>query len=159
MTDMKSVIYGSRKATGGFTIVEVLVTLVILAVVAAITVPSLIDATARAKVSARLGNLSQLQEAVDRCRADTGAFPADLNSLTSAAAPDRGLDVAGNTIPITPGSWHGPYIESVPLDPVAGKKYLYGTIPPKVGLVMAPGPETKLETGATVITQNYGLGD
>jgi general secretion pathway protein G len=119
----------------GFTLVELLVVIVVLAVLAAVVIPKFVDSGLRSKESALKSNLSLLRNAVSLFQNDTGAYPATLADLAATSAPANGLDSSGNTKSITASDWHGPYIQALPTDPVSGAAFTYGTTSPNVGKV------------------------
>ena len=97
----------------GFTLVEMLLVLVILAVLAAVVVPRFAGRGKQAKVTAAETEISALETALDVFEMDNGYFPksGDLEALV----------VQPNNAP----DWKGPYIKrEVPKDPW-GNDYLY----------------------------------
>lgn len=90
-----------RTRTGdhrGFTLVELLVVLAILATLLAIVAPRYFDSLRRADEAALRTTLRITREAIDKHRADTGRYPASLESLVQTR-----------------------YLRSLPLDPVTGE--------------------------------------
>ncbi len=98
----------------GFTLVELLLVLVILAVLAAVVVPKFTNRTEQARVTAAQADVSALEGALDLFEIDVGRYPTS----------DEGLAALTNQ----PGSvknWKGPYLKrDVPNDPW-GNKYVY----------------------------------
>jgi len=123
---------GGRK---GFTLVELLVVVVVLAVLAAIVLPKFMNASTRSRESALRSDLKLMRNAVSLFQTDTSYYPASLADLAATSAPANGLDSAGNTQAITAADWHGPYLESIPNDPVSGSAFTYGVLSPNVGTV------------------------
>jgi type II secretory pathway pseudopilin PulG len=64
---------------------------------------------------------------------DTKHFPASLDDLAAKTAPSSGLDDQGEEVPIT--NWHGPYLSSVPQDPISRQSLSYSTAASHVGVV------------------------
>jgi len=126
-----------RKAKGrrAFTLVELLVVIVVLAVLAAIVLPKFMDSSRRSKESALRSDLKLLRNAIALFHTDTGAYPKTLADLAATSAPAKGLDASGSDVNITAGDWHGPYLQEVPNDPVSGSAFDYGTTAPNVGKV------------------------
>lgn len=97
----------------GFTLVEMLLVLVILAVLAAVVVPRFAGRSKQARVAAAEAGISTLETALDSFEIDNGYYPksGDLEAL---------VEQPNNT-----PQWKGPYIKrGVPQDPW-GNEYLY----------------------------------
>lgn len=92
----------------GFTLIELMIVVIIIAALAAMVAPSLIGRSDEAKDKIAQGDLSSLDTALKLFRLDTGAFP------TTEAGVDALLTASGK----------GPYLERKPLDPW-GRKYQY----------------------------------
>ena len=103
----------NRRRRSGFSLIELLLVLVILAVLAAVVVPKFTNRTEQARVTAARTDISMLDTALDAYEIDNGRFPSG----------DEGLSAL-----ITAGSaknWKGPYIKKgVPTDPW-GNAYVY----------------------------------
>src|SRR5436853_1771966 len=98
----------------GFTLVEMLLVLVILAVLAAIVIPKFSGRTQQAKVTAAQSQISSIETALDAFEVDNGFYPTGGNGLN--ALVDQ---------PANAPSWKGPYLKKgVPLDPW-GNPYVY----------------------------------
>ena len=113
-----------KRKMGGFTLIELLVVIVILAILAAIALPKFMDSSTRSKESALKSDLKILRNAVTLYKTDTGLFPLTLADLAVTAAPAKGNDGAAD-VNITASSWHGPYLQAVPTDPVSGAALTY----------------------------------
>jgi general secretion pathway protein G len=101
-----------RRARGGFTLIELVVVIVILAILAAVIVPRFFGRTDDAKISSALTTIKSIDDAVALYNADTGSFPPSIDALINNP------QVKG---------WNGPYLKnqtSVPLDPW-GHQYIY----------------------------------
>ncbi len=79
-----------RAAVHGFSLIELLTALAIIAILATVTVPSFSGLVAKARRSDAVSALFQMQLAQERWRADHLSYAADLSSLgyTSAESPD-----------------------------------------------------------------------
>lgn len=118
-----------RARRKGFTLVELLVVIVVLAVLAAIVLPKFMNSSMRSKESALKSDLKLLRNAVSLFQADTGKYP---NSLADLAETDKTkVKVAGGDT-VSASDWHGPYIEDVPNDPVSGSAFTYDSSTGKV---------------------------
>lgn len=119
----------------GFTLVELLIVIIIIAVLAAIAIPKFMNSSTRSKESALKADLKLYRNAVELFKNDTGAYPASLSDLTSSSAPSTGKDATGSDKTITSADWKGPYLQNVEQDPVSGSAFSYSTTSPNVGKV------------------------
>ncbi|MFQ3549883.1 MAG: prepilin-type N-terminal cleavage/methylation domain-containing protein [Armatimonadota bacterium] len=119
----------------GFTLVELLVVIVILAILASIALPKFLGHTQRGKESKLASDLKTIRSAVDAFYADTGYLPVKLNDLASNTAPTQARDNTGNLVSLDPSDWHGPYLESIPKDPFLNANYAYIINGPELGKV------------------------
>lgn len=106
-----------------FTLVELLIVVVVLAILAAIAIPWFADASQRSKAAAVQGQLKLLNSAVHYFYNDTGLWPKKLNDLDNSSAPPNGVDATGHDKPIPSGTYHGPYI-STPVIPTSFQKFI-----------------------------------
>lgn len=125
----------SERGKRGFTLVELLVVIVILAVLAAIVLPKFMDSGKRSKEAALKGDLKLLRNAVTLFQTDTGTYPLTLADLAATSAPATGYDTAGATTNIVASTWHGPYVQEIPADPVSSGVFTYTASSPNVGKV------------------------
>ena len=70
-----------RRNKLGFTLVELLVVIVVLAVLAAIVLPKFMNSSVRSKESALKSDLKLMRNAVSLFQADTGKYPSTLADL------------------------------------------------------------------------------
>jgi len=105
---------GSRRRSAAFTLVEMLLVLVILAVLAAIVIPKMSGRSQQAKVTAAASQISAIEMALDSFEVDTGFYPAGNAGLNAL------VDQPSNA-----PNWKGPYLKKgVPADPW-GNAYVY----------------------------------
>jgi len=105
------------KHRGGFTLVEIMLVVIIIAALSAMVVPRLVGRSEQAKVSvARSDVEAHLATALKLYELDNGNFPTTSQGLVA-------LRTKPTTSPI-PSNWNGPYIEKDPLDPW-GVPYIY----------------------------------
>ena len=124
-----------KGAPHAFSLIELMIVIVIMAVLAAVVIPRFVDHSRRGQQTGLRHDLSQLRTAVATFQADTGYYPATLADLAATAAPAQGYDSTGTLQNIAPSEWHGPYIGSLPIDPIAGAPFVYTVTPPGVGTV------------------------
>jgi general secretion pathway protein G len=97
----------------GFTLVELLVVMAIIAMLAALVAPKIFPKLGKGKQSAAKAQIELLGQALDQLRLDTGRYPSTQEGL-NALMTDPGMD-----------GWEGPYLKkTVPQDPW-GKPYSY----------------------------------
>lgn len=97
----------------GFTLIEMLLVLVILATLAAIVIPKFAGRSQQAKVTQAISQIGSFKLALDTFEVDNGFYPRDLNAL---------FEMPSGT---TATQWQGPYLEKgIPLDPW-GNAYVY----------------------------------
>lgn len=94
----------------GFTLIELMTVIVIIAILALIIIPRFALYTRRSKESAMMTNLNLLRETIERFKADTGEYPATLTGLY--AAPNTNPPGAISTGGVMPGLYKGPYLIS-----------------------------------------------
>jgi len=107
------------KSQSGFTLIEIMIVVIILAILAAAVIPRLTGRTQQAKESRAMADIETLSLALDLYAIDNGFFP------TSA----QGLDALRSkpTSAPTPTSWRGPYVKRAsPKDPW-GNPYKYNS--------------------------------
>lgn len=104
-----------RRRAGGFTLIEVMIVVVILAILAAIVVPRVMDAPERARVTRAKADIQSITSALHLYKLDNYTYPTTQQGL-------KALVEKPNTPPIPP-NWHQ-YLSKVPQDPW-GKPYKY----------------------------------
>jgi general secretion pathway protein G len=96
---------------GGFTLVELLLVLVILALIGGLVLPGIIGKAEGAKVKAASSQIDRISMAVESFYLDTGTTPESLEQLV-----DEPGDADG---------WNGPYIKRSTLNDPWGRQYEY----------------------------------
>jgi len=100
-----------RKNERGFTLVELLLVLVILALIGGLVLPNIIGKAEGAKVKAAGSQISRLAMAVESFYLDTGATPDSLDDLVNESGSVDG--------------WNGPYVKPSSLKDPWGREYVY----------------------------------
>jgi general secretion pathway protein G len=90
----------------GFTLVEMLLVLVILATLAAIVYPKVVGRSEQARVTAAQAQIASFKTALDAFEVDNGYYPKGSSGLEDLRTQPRDAT-----------SWHGPYIDNIPKDP------------------------------------------
>ncbi|MCS1406877.1 MAG: Type II secretion system protein G [Verrucomicrobia subdivision 3 bacterium] len=104
----------NQQRSQGFTLVEMLLVLVILAALAAVVVPKFAGRSKQAKVTAAKTEIATLETALDSFEVDNGYYPKGGGGLAD-------LVIQPSNAP----DWRGPYIKrGVPKDPW-GNDYIY----------------------------------
>ncbi len=106
-----------RRATRGFTLLEMLVVLVIIGLIAGLVGPRLFSKVDSSKVQTAGVQIKLLRGSVETLRMDIGSYPPSDVGLSMLVAPPAD--------PTLRARWKGPYLdEAVPLDPW-GNAYQY----------------------------------
>lgn len=69
----------------GLTLIELLIVVIILGALAAIAIPRITTSATTAKINTCKTNVDTLNTAIEMYKIDTGAYPADLATLTADA--------------------------------------------------------------------------
>jgi len=96
----------NRKRKQGFTLVELLLVLVILATLAAIVVPKLTGRGKQAQETAARTQIASFETALNTFEIDNGFFPSGADGLADLITPPKNA-----------ANWKGPYLKEIPLDP------------------------------------------
>jgi general secretion pathway protein G len=104
----------ARRAARGFTLVELLLVLVILAVLAAVVVPKFTKRSEQARIAAATTDISSLGVALDSFEVDVGRYPSS----------DEGLKALVEQ-PSNAKDWKGPYLKRAVVNDPWGHPYIY----------------------------------
>ena len=107
-----------NKKQSGFTLVELLLVLVILALIAGLVLPGIIGKAESAKAKAASSQISRISMSVESFYLDTGNTPSSLDQLVNEPSGANG--------------WNGPYIKNSLLKDPWGQPYKY-TVPGQHG--------------------------
>jgi general secretion pathway protein G len=100
-----------RRRQRGFTLVELLLVLVILALIGGFVLPNLIGTGEKAKVRAAGSAIGRISLSVDNYYLDTGNIPRELEDLVNEPSGATG--------------WNGPYIKNSLLKDPWNRPYVY----------------------------------
>ena len=142
-----------KRLQKGFTLIELMIVIAIIAILAAILIPNFLHARAESQTAACEGNQKQLATAFEEYAVDnSGIYPASANPITGGA---------GGTF----GANGGTYLQVAPTDPVNNVGYVYNNLFPGGGGDCALPANTQgyeiLDTGGhdpTVKIANAALG-
>jgi len=93
----------NRRPARGFTLVEMLLVVMIIATLAALVLPKMVGRGKEAQVTAAAAQIAAFKTSLDAFEVDNGHFPASLQDLVQQ--------------PHDASNWHGPYLDNIPLDP------------------------------------------
>lgn len=101
----------------GFSLIELLLVLVILAVLAAVVVPKFTGRSQQARQTAAKTDIASIELALDAFETDTGRYPSSSEGLEALLEEPGGL---------AEDMWKGPYLKknAVPKDPWSNE-YIY----------------------------------
>jgi len=95
------------KRNNGFTLIEILVVLVILAMLLSVAAPRYFGSVDKSKETVLKQNLFQIRDALDKYYSDVGKYPDTLDDLVAKR-----------------------YLRSAPVDPVTGSATTWVIVPP-----------------------------
>jgi general secretion pathway protein G len=99
----------------GFTLIEIMVVVIIIAVLAVTIMPKFIGTTQDAKISAAKAQVAELQSAIERFNIQMDRYPTTEEGLKVLVDAPAGDDAQ---------KWRGPYVEQLRNDPW-GNPYQY----------------------------------
>ena len=113
----RNVLYWTMASRRAFTLLEIIVVIIVLALLAGLVAPQIFGRVSEAKSATARTQIELLSTALDNYRLDNGAYPSTDQGL-------RALREKPTQAPV-PANWRGPYLrKDVPNDPW-GKPYLY----------------------------------
>ena len=173
-----------RQVQAGFTLVELLIVVIILAILAAIVIPQFTSSTTDAQESALDANLAAMRSATELFKVQhTNIYPGAIATTGGTCTATKGTgaintaqawmdhllmasDVAGNTCSLSDTATfkYGPYVrKGIPPDPITSK----GSLPAEIvvtttGAAIAPAAATggwAVDTKSGQIVMNSNAND
>ena len=95
-------------AAAGFTLIEILIVISIIAILAATIIPNLVGFDAEARITATKSNLETIRTTINLFRAKEGGYPESLGDLLSRSYYDAGIKK--------------PYVSKMPAEMVSDKR-------------------------------------
>ena len=106
-----------NRKSKGFTLIEMLIVIVVIAILALIVIPRLLGAGRKAKEATLRGDLHQIRNSIQQFEADCGDYPSALAQLMTVPGAGNG----GTGIALDVNGWQGPYLRTpdsnLPKDP------------------------------------------
>jgi general secretion pathway protein G len=130
-----------KKSQAGFTLIEIMVVIVILAVLATLVLPKIMDRPDEARKVKVMQDIRILEGALKLYRLDNFVYPADLEALV--------------TKPEGANNWKG-YLDRVPEDPW-GTPYVYRNTDGKIEIISFGADGTEGGEGANSDISNKDL--
>lgn len=113
----RTVVYWTMPSRRAFTLLEIIVVIIVLALLAGLVAPQIFGRVSEAKSATARTQIELLGTALDNYRLDNGAYPSTEQGL-------QALREKPTRVPI-PANWRGPYLrKDVPNDPW-GRPYRY----------------------------------
>lgn len=112
------------KRNKGFTLIELIVVMAIVALLASIAAPRYFNSLTKSKETALLQSLTTMRDAIDQYAADKGRYPESLQDLAAAR-----------------------YLRDIPEDPLTGSRESWVELPPPA-YMQATGRVWDVRSGA-----------
>ncbi len=97
----------------GFTLIELMVVVIIIAALAGMVLPRVLDRADEARSNIARGDIASITTGLKMFRLNTGRYPSTEEGLGALMVRPGGDD-----------AWKGPYLENEPIDPW-GREYQY----------------------------------
>ncbi len=99
--------FSSPKSRRGFTLIELMIVIIVIAILALIVIPKLASASVKAKESTMKANLGMIRNALEQFQGDTGYYPNTLEDMVKSTGA-QGYD--GTAAVSVATTYKGPYM-------------------------------------------------
>jgi type II secretion system protein G len=99
--------FSTLKTRRGFTLIELMIVIIVIAILALIVIPKLASASRKAKESTMRANLNMVRNALEQFQSDTGYYPNELEDLIKSTG-SKGYDGSATVDVAT--TYKGPYM-------------------------------------------------
>jgi len=100
-----------RRRTGGFTLIEILIVIVIMGLLISLVAPTLFSKVSSSQRKTTMAQMQMISTALDTYRLDVGAYPDRLEELRRSERPGWDGPYMPRDIPADP--WGNPYVYSI----------------------------------------------
>lgn len=155
----------------GFTLIELVIVIAVIAILAALLVPTILGQAERARISRAAGEVNEIGKALARLRTDTAVtgsaaayqsclvLPSLLTSPVGTTCPPNAAATAlpaCNTVSAGTPCWGGPYLASVPTNDPWNQAYIITAVATGQITVRSKGPDLTLGTSDdTNLNKNF----
>lgn len=106
---MRKILYTVRS---GFTLIEILVTVIVIGVLAAVVIPAITQQATSGDASRIVQDLNNVRTGIETFTTNVRQFPGDIEDLQNSPSTTADRNLAGGTYTTTDVSkWNGPYLE------------------------------------------------
>jgi general secretion pathway protein G len=100
-----------RRQTGGFTLIEILIVIVIMGLLISLVAPTLFSKVSSSQRKTTMAQMQMISTALDTYRLDIGSYPDRLEELRRSERPGWDGPYMPRDIPADP--WGNPYVYSI----------------------------------------------
>jgi prepilin-type N-terminal cleavage/methylation domain-containing protein len=100
----------ARRLRRGFTLIEMLIVITVIALLAMMVIPRMLAAQRRAKEAQLRADLKQIRDAVERFESTTGAWPPSLGDVIAQSGAAISADLDGRGGGVDRSAYDGPYM-------------------------------------------------
>ncbi len=100
-----------RRQTGGFTLIEILIVIVIMGLLISLVAPTLFSKVSSSQRKTTMAQMQMISTALDTYRLDVGSYPDRLEELRRSDRPGWDGPYMPRDIPADP--WGNPYVYSI----------------------------------------------